>query len=311
LLFNGDAKNPRGFNLYQLFDEVVCFEVVQRQQGDDQALFRKELQSLGDGEFSRESWSRWRSRTLDLLSPEEQEDFKQNGILACALKKDMVQHNIMKVKSNNEPVAPIFAVSSPKEACKESSERASGLNTKIILSRKTVFRLTSNLWTNVGLTNGSVGTVYAIIYAQGEVPPALPVAIIGIFQDYTGPPYLKDVPKSVPIVPVRREWFSNKIHCTRTMLPLILGYALSIHKLQGSTCERVILNPGKKEFASGLLLVGATRTKSFEGLAFDPYPNFTRFQQVNNSKSLKQRLIEEKRLKELEVLTLLKFANLR
>ncbi len=95
------------------------------------------------------------------------------------------------------------------------------------------------------------------------------------------------------------------------MLPLILGYALLIHKLQGSTCERVILNPGKKEFASGLLLVGATRTKSFEGLAFDPYPNFTRFQQVNNSKSLKQRLIEEKRLKELEVLTLLKFANLR
>jgi hypothetical protein len=153
--------------------------------------------------------------------------------------------------------------------------------------------------------------VYAIIYAQGEVPPALPVAIIGIFQDYTGPPYLKDVPKSVPIVPVRREWFSNKIHCTRTMLPLILGYALLIHKLQGSTCERVILNPGKREFAPVLLLVGATRTKSFEGLAFDPYPNFTRFQQVNNSKSLKQRLIEEKRLKELEVLTLLKFANLR
>ena len=76
---------------------------------------------------------------------EEQEDFKQNGILACVLKKDMVQHNILKVKSNNEPVASIFAVSSPKEACKESSERASGLNTKIILSRKTVFRLTSNL----------------------------------------------------------------------------------------------------------------------------------------------------------------------
>ena len=95
------------------------------------------------------------------------------------------------------------------------------------------------------------------------------------------------------------------------MLPLILGYALSIHKLQRSTCERVILNLGKKEFALGLLLVVATRTKSFEGLPFDLYPNFTRFQQVNNSKSLKQRLIEEKRLKELEVLTLLKFANLR
>ena len=310
-LFNCEAKNPRGFNLYQLFEEVVCFEVVQRQQGDDQALFRKELQSLGDGQFTRESWNRWRSRTLDLLSPEEREDFRQNGILACALKKDMVQHNIMKVKSNNEPVAPIFAVSSPKEACKESSERASGLNSKIIISRKTVFRLTSNLWTSVGLTNGAVGTVHAIIYTEGEKPPGLPLAIIAIFKDYTGPSYLKDVPNSVPIVPVRREWFSNKIHCTRTMLPLILGYALSIHKLQGSTCERVILNPGKKEFAMGLLLVGATRTKTFEGLAFDPYPNFTRFEQVNNSKSLIQRLKEETRMANLEVLTIGKYSTLQ
>jgi hypothetical protein len=130
-----------------------------------------------------------------------------------------------------------------------------------------------------GLTNEE--KVRFIIYAPGEQPPSLPAAIIATFEEYRGPPYLPNLPKSVPIVPIRREWYSNKVHCTRTMLPMILGYALSIHKLQGATCDYVILNPGKKEFASGLLLVGATRTKTFETLAFAPFPNYSRFQQVH------------------------------
>ena len=179
-----------------------------------------------------------------MLPPDERQTFLEEGVLACALKKDMVQHNICKVKDLGEPVAPIFAVSTPKEAVNESSDRACGLVSKIIISRKTVFRLTSNLWTKAGLTNGSVGVVHSIIYEENVKPPALPVAIIATFRDYIGPSYLPDVPKSVPICPVKRDWMSNNVHCTRHMLPIILGYALSIHKLQGSTCEKVILNPG-------------------------------------------------------------------
>ena len=94
------------------------------------------------------------------------------------------------------------------------------------------------------------------------------------------------------------------------MLPIILGYALSIHKLQGTTCDKVILNPGEKEFASGLLLVGASRTKTYQGLAFNPFPNFERFEQVRKSKSMKQRLKEEERLAKLENVTLVKYQNI-
>jgi len=279
-LYDFEAKNPRGFNLYQLFDKVVIFDVVQRQSGDEQQQFRTDLASLAEGTFALDTWKRWRSRALDLLPPPEREVFYERGVLACALKKDMVKHNMTKVISNKTPVAPIKAISTPKAANALSSEQSSGLLSNLILSKNTTFRLTSNLWTKAGLTNGSEGKVRFIIYAPGEQPPSLPAAIIATFEEYRGPPYLPDLPKSVPIVPVRREWFSNKIHCTRTMLPMILGYALSIHKLQGATCDYVILNPGKKEFASGLLLVGATRTKTFETLAFAPYPNFSRFQQV-------------------------------
>ena len=94
------------------------------------------------------------------------------------------------------------------------------------------------------------------------------------------------------------------------MLPLILGYALSIHKLQGETLDKVILNIGNKEFQAGLSLVGASRVRSFEGLSFSPFPNFVRFQQIANSKALKRRMIEEKRLEILYHKTLTKYHDI-
>jgi hypothetical protein len=165
--------------------------------------------------------------------------------------------------------------------------------------------LTSNLWTAAGLTNGAKGKVFKIIYAEGSKPPALPLAIICIFDKYNGPPWRDDLPRTaIPICPVSSRWFSHKTDCTRIMLPMILGYALSIHKLQGDTVEKVILNPGDKEFALGLLLVGATRTKTFQGLAFQPpFPNFDRFEQIARKTSLQARLQEERRLLQLEETT--------
>lgn len=271
-LYNVTSKKAMGYNLYRHFEDTIIFDVIQRQQGDDQQLFREELQHLGDGKFTLQDWNKWRSRTLDLLPPDERHDFLDNGVLACALKKDMVHHNIRKVKDNGKHIAPIFAETHPKEANKDSSDRLCGLPSKILLSKKTVFRLTSNLWTQAGLTNGAVGVVHSIIYEENVKPPAVPTAIIATFNNYVGPSYLSQVPKSVPICPVKREWFSNKQHCTRLMLPIILGYALSIHKLQGSTCDKVILNPGVREFASGLLLGWSNANQEFSRTFISSFP---------------------------------------
>ena len=236
-LYNAKSKKPMGHNLYRLFHDTIFFDTIQRQEGADQQPFREELQRLSDGNFNLQDWTEWRSRTLDLLPFNERQDFLNNGVLACALKKDMVHHNICKVKDSGEPIAPVIAESHPKEASKDSSGRACGLLSNIILSRKTVFRLDSNLWTKAGLTTGDVGVVHSIIYQDNVRPPALPTAIIATFRDYIGPACLPQVPKSVPICPVRRDWFSNKQHCSRLVLPIILGYALPIHKLQGSACD--------------------------------------------------------------------------
>ena len=121
-LYNDKAKRPLGHNLYQLFEDTIIFSQIQRQEGDEQKSFREELERLGDGTFSVDDWRKWRSRSLDMLPPDERQTFLNDGLLACALKKDMVQHNIRKVKDLGQPVAPIFAVSSPREALKESSD---------------------------------------------------------------------------------------------------------------------------------------------------------------------------------------------
>jgi hypothetical protein len=76
-------------------------------------------------------------------------------------------------------------VNNPKaEGNKEGNN--GGLPNNIILCKGTKFRLTVNLWTAAGLTNGAKGTVHSVIYKEGEKPPQLPVAIIGVFDKYNG-----------------------------------------------------------------------------------------------------------------------------
>ena len=82
---------------------------------------------------------------------------------------------------------------------------------------------------------------------------------------------------NVPTSPVTTYWHSQTMQLTHRMLSTILGYALIIHKLQGNTSDRLILNVGEKEFAAGLLLVGCMWTKTFQGLSFLPFPNYEHF----------------------------------
>ena len=79
-----------------------------------------------------------------------------------------------------------------------------GLEPVLYLAKNSRVMLTHNLWTEVGLRNGALGTVRHVIYAEGRCPPVLPIAIIVQFdkKDYSRPSFCDSIANYVPIYPV-------------------------------------------------------------------------------------------------------------
>ena len=104
-----------------------------------------------------------------------------------------------------------------------------------MLARTARVMLTSNLWIEVGLVNGAMGTVEAICYLR-DTPPHLPVAVMVHFDHYTGPTMHNG---TVPITPIHRNW-SSGVQCLCLQLPLKLAWAVTIHKSQRLTLDKAV-----------------------------------------------------------------------
>jgi len=92
-----------------------------------------------------------------------------------------------------------------------------------------------------------MGTIEAICY-RNRGPPDLPIAVMVKFDHYNGPT-LHD--GTVPIIPIRHTWSNSGVQCSRLQLPLKLAWAVTIHKSQGFTLDKVVIDVGKKEFSVG------------------------------------------------------------
>jgi hypothetical protein len=63
-------------------------------------------------------------------------------------------------------------------------------------------------------------------------------------------------PSWVPIIPVTAHWDTRTgKSLARTQLPLTMAWAITIHKSQGLTLERVVVDLGHADFSSGLSFV--------------------------------------------------------
>ena len=77
----------------------------------------------------------------------------------------VVEHNLA-----GQPIATIKAVHTGTNAAKASSDAASGLEAVVCPAKSAHVMLTSNLWVEVGLVNGAMGTIEAICYRSGGSP---------------------------------------------------------------------------------------------------------------------------------------------
>ena len=117
----------------------------------------------------------------------------------------VVEHNITQLHSINRPIAAIKALHSGHNASKGTSEDAGGLDPIVYLAHAARVILYANLWVEVSLVNGALGTVVSICCQNGG-PPDLPIAVMVQFDHYAGPT-LPDL--TVPITPVCRSWLNG------------------------------------------------------------------------------------------------------
>ena len=155
--------------------------------------------------------------------------------------------------------------------------------------------LRNNIWVDKGLVNGSIGFVRQILFSEGAPPPALPAVIVCEFPGYTGPSFIPDIPRTFPVVPFTRTWRSGNQINSRTGIPLSLCWALTVHKCQGLTLDKAVVDVGDTEYQAGISFVAFSWVRNLDDLLLAPSPSerITRLAQ-NNQKA--QRKGEEERL---------------
>ncbi|KAF5133799.1 ATP-dependent DNA helicase PIF1 [Metarhizium anisopliae] len=261
----------KGRNAYRRFDKSVFLKVVQRQRGDDQKAFRTALGELRLLQLSVESWKLLSTRVQAKLDDQEVARFA-NALRVYATKDRVNEYNHYHLDRLSRPVIQVKAKNVGPGAAAAPDDKAGNLAKQIPICIGARLMLTSNLWQPVGLCNGARGTICDIGWAPGADPGQDPPCVIMMeFDKYSGPVFLTtaDGRKIVPILPVERDFLIGATRCTRTQFPLIVCYAITVHKSQSITEDVIVTDLSCRDFQTGLIYVAISRVKTLQGLMLD------------------------------------------
>jgi ATP-dependent DNA helicase PIF1 len=91
------------------------------------------------------------------------------------------------------------------KAAGATEEEADNLAPELYLCLKARVILTTNLWTEIGLVNGLMGTIYNISWDSNQNPNSdLSTRVLISFNDYKGPDFLGCPPGVVPVFTITR-----------------------------------------------------------------------------------------------------------
>ncbi|KAE8740385.1 hypothetical protein FOCC_FOCC014124 [Frankliniella occidentalis] len=287
---------------FESFDGSIVLTSVMRQRD---SKLKSVLDNVGCGQVTSEDYEYLKSRFVSNVSIEEKDMFKDS--IRLFPKKDSVAETNLKILSSvrnsvtNDPIpiARIRGRHNCSQAAIVRSEDADGLEPVLYLGKGAKVMLRKNLWTEMGLVNGSIGQVVDFVFEDGKSYPHDSCSVILCkFPQYKGPTMeISGVSGIVPISMYTKSWVSKNGKClSRAQFPLVLAYACSIHKSQGLTLQRVIVDIGAlKEQCVGLSYVALSRCTSLEGMLLVPF-SLSRFLKINTSSALKARQLAEKEI---------------
>lgn len=277
LYTTGDLRSPEEISgraaCYQ-FNQTVELTVVQRQQGDEQAPFRKALEGLRKNNPSLEDWALLCTRIRSRLTLEDVESFA-NAIRIYPTNELVRNYNFDHLAALEQPAIQVISFNTGcAEAAKATSDQAGNLHARFPLMMCARVMLTENVWTPVGLVNGALGTIRDFGWPQSaDVYKDLPFVILIEFDEYTGPPFeWQDHSfnnKTVPIFTSTRDFQMGNKACQRTQFPLTIAHAITVHKSQGISVDKAAMDISTRDFSLGLTYVAVSRVRTLQDVMFD------------------------------------------
>ena len=115
---------------------------------------------------------------------------------------EMHETNSVNLAATGQSVKKISARHTGQNAIKETEEEADNLSKELCICIRAKIMLTTNLWTETGLSNSSMGTIHDMSWDVGLDISSMPLVILARFDSYSGPAFPDCEDKIVPVYPV-------------------------------------------------------------------------------------------------------------
>ncbi|KAG5677079.1 hypothetical protein PVAND_006863 [Polypedilum vanderplanki] len=262
-------------HLWRLFSLVELTQNM-RQQGD--TTFADLLNALRVGELTAQHFQLLMTK---ILTEEDQVgEFGLHNAIRIFPKKDMVAaHNEAVLEYYRNLRVQMYTIKAD-DTLVNATRNATNVDIGSIVStdiNKTgampsqlvIFvgakvMLRSNVDVEKGLLNGAIGTIKEIIWPNFRRDQMYPTDIPSVRIDFGRDGIHLIQPRAVQFPALR-----NYGTIERRMLPLILSWACTVHKMQGCTVDYAVIHLGSQLFAKGQAYVALSRVRSLDGLRID------------------------------------------
>ena len=240
------------------FDKIINLTKVFRQNDN---IYKKLLLNMRKGLISKKSIELLNSKMIDenfdksttnitRLVPTKSKAFEINSYFINNIKdKKYIYKRTYKESSENLNKIEKIKLGLMSETEKESEynyiKESTLTEENLVLKKGAYVMCIANLDLGLGIANGTTGIVVDFS------PEKLPIVQFDKHKITIG----------------KKEWKSENVPGISVFqIPLILAWGITIHKAQGLTLDKAIIDIGKDLFEAGQMYVALSRIKSLEGV---------------------------------------------